>query len=162
MDSVCTAHHVVERTPRPPLPSLGGSYALLLHLNSPTLLRIGYMGLIPLLPGDYVYTGSARGPGGLAARVGRHLRLPEMRRARWHIDHLTAIAPPLALVARVHGDEERYECKWAALLARQPGISRPVPRFGSSDCACPSHLIRWPAPLTPEELRDFLEQAPYT
>jgi Uri superfamily endonuclease len=144
--------------PRPPLPSLSGSYALILHLDSPTLLRIGYMGLVPLLPGDYIYTGSARGPGGLAARVGRHLRPPEERRARWHIDHLTAIAPPLALVARVGDDKERYECRWAAVLARQPGTSRPIPRFGSSDCACLSHLIRWPVHLTPEELLDLLEQ----
>jgi Uri superfamily endonuclease len=159
MSALCTVHRIVEGMPQPPLPSAGGSYALLLHLASPTLLKVGYIGLTPLLPGDYIYTGSARGPGGLAARIGRHLRPPEMRRPRWHIDHLTALTPPVALVACVHGGDERYECRWAALLGRQPGVSRPIPRFGSSDCACPSHLIRWPGPLTPEALLALLQGA---
>lgn len=159
MLSACTLHWILEGAPQPLLPSAGGSYALLLHLASPTLLRVGYIGLVPLLPGDYIYTGSARGPGGLAARIGRHLLPPEMRRPRWHIDHFTALIPPVAVVTCVHGNDERYECKWAALLARQAGISRPIPRFGSSDCACPSHLFRWPGPLAPEELFALLQGA---
>ena len=35
---------------------------------------IGKLGVLHLLPGIYVYVGSAFGPGGIAARVGRHAR----------------------------------------------------------------------------------------
>ena len=43
-----------------------------------------------LAPGCYVYAGSARGPGGIRARVRRHLR-PD-KTPHWHIDQVTAYA----------------------------------------------------------------------
>ena len=49
-------------------------------------LQIGRLGGMQLSKGWYVYVGSAFGPGGLAARVSRHLQRHKTR--HWHIDHL--------------------------------------------------------------------------
>ena len=51
-----------------------GSY--LLHINIPNefLGTIGSLGSIILPPGDYIYLGSAKGPGGISKRVARHCR----------------------------------------------------------------------------------------
>jgi Uri superfamily endonuclease len=41
-----------------------------------------------ILPaGRYLYCGSAKGPGGLKARLSRHMR--RGKSVRWHIDRLT-------------------------------------------------------------------------
>jgi Uri superfamily endonuclease len=42
---------------------------------------------VSLVPGRYIYAGSAYGPGGLKARVSRHMR--RAKRSQWHIDQLT-------------------------------------------------------------------------
>ena len=42
---------------------------------------------LSLMPGRYIYAGSANGPEGLKARVSRHTR--RAKRSRWHIDQLT-------------------------------------------------------------------------
>ena len=54
------------------LPSQPGTYALLLEATAIQDVPIGKLGVLHMLPGIYVYVGSALGPGGLAARVGRH------------------------------------------------------------------------------------------
>lgn len=40
--------------------------------------------------------------------------------------------------------EENPEHTLAAALAGLPGAAVPLARFGASDCACPSHLYRFP------------------
>ena len=67
-----------------------GSYVLTLKLSAPVALRIPRFAGSRLEPGIYAYAGSARGPGGIAARVGRHLSAEKT--VRWHIDHLTTVA----------------------------------------------------------------------
>jgi len=107
----------------------------------PTALHL-VVGTPRLDPGHYVYLGSARGPGGLRARVGRHLRLDKAR--RWHVDHLTARAP----ITRVVGRPGRSECALVRALLAHPLVAAPVRGFGSSDCrACPAHLLSLPAGL---------------
>ncbi len=71
------------------LPEAPGAYVLLIGLARPLELPIARLSRPTLAPGNYVYCGSARGPGGLAARVGRHLR--QDKRPHWHVDHLTAV-----------------------------------------------------------------------
>ncbi len=51
-----------------------GAYLLLIDLAAPLALAIPRLGVATLAPGRYVYGGSAYGPGGLRARIGRHLR----------------------------------------------------------------------------------------
>jgi sugar fermentation stimulation protein A len=75
--------------------------------------------------------------GGLGARLRRHARLTKRR--HWHVDALREVASLVAVVARP--GRERLECAVAAQVCGWPGASRPVPRFGASDCRCAGHLI---------------------
>lgn len=125
------------------LPPAPGTYVLLLHLDSPAALRVGRLGTASFGPGWYAYVGSARGSGGLRARVARHLRAD--KRLHWHVDALTACVP----VREVWWvpSMQRLECEWARVLAALPGVEQPVPGFGASDCACCTHLFRLPLAL---------------
>ena len=120
------------------LPPTPGAYALLIRLDAPTTIHAGRLGAVSLEAGHYVYTGSALGPGGLRARIRRHLR--QDKKTHWHIDALTAVAP----VSEVWAVEtaERLECAWADRLRAVPGTTIPAQGFGASDCACESHLLR--------------------
>ena len=90
-----------------------------------------------MLPsGVYIYVGSAWGPGGIRARVGRHLR--GSPKPRWHIDYLRRIASPIVLWL---APDTHLECAWAQYLLAQPDLSVIVPRFGASDCSCTTHLV---------------------
>jgi Uri superfamily endonuclease len=123
-------------------PSLPGTCVLLLALPSSTDLVVGALGPLKFPAGYYAYVGSALGPGGLAGRVSRHLRLTD--RPHWHIDALRAHAHPIAIWYAV-GDKRR-ECSWARELCRLEGASTPALGFGSGDCRCASHLIHFASP----------------
>jgi Uri superfamily endonuclease len=131
------------------LPAAPGCYVLILHLPGPhsRMLAVGRLGSWPLPPGTYAYCGSAHGPGGLRARVSRHLR--REKRLHWHVDYLAAAAEVVA-VWLWPGAPRAQECAIAGHLARWPGVYRPVPRFGSSDCRCPGHLLALPGGPSPE------------
>lgn len=109
-------------------------------------------------PGRYVYAGSALGPGGVAARLKRHLRVD--KQTHWHIDYLI---PAAAIVgtAIVYGADRR-ECMWARALQRLHGATAPVVGFGSSDCrsGCTAHLWRLPDGLPLSWIEDELTQCP--
>jgi len=94
--------------------------------------------------GTYVYCGNARGPGGLGARLARHLRIE--KKPHWHVDSLIAAGRVLTAYA----DPDGSECRLLARLIRQPGSSVPLPGFGSSDCRrCPAHLVAVPRAFAP-------------
>lgn len=117
-----------------------GTYALLLRLDDPELIRVGRLGEFTFPAGWYVYVGSARGPGGLAARLARHRRqIADGKRPRWHVDYLRESASLIEVWSRV--TDQRLECTWARAFADAPGAEIPIPRFGASDCRCPAHLI---------------------
>jgi Uri superfamily endonuclease/HEAT repeat protein len=139
----------------PDLPATPGTYALLLTANAPVALDMPRLGKVTLAAGQYAYVGSAHGPGGLRARVGRHLRAEKS--PHWHIDYLTAALPVEHVVAVVF-DSARLECVWAKRLLALTGASAPVPGFGSSDCrsGCPTHLVRLPDGLSLTEVEDIL------
>lgn len=130
-----------------PLPSEPGAYLLLIELAAPLALEIPRLGAATLAPGRYAYGGSAYGPGGLRARIGRHLRSDKV--PRWHVDRLT-LAGRVIGVRPVPGGRE---CALVRDLLEMSGTSVPVPGFGSSDCrACPAHLVRLPAGFEPGNL----------
>lgn len=112
-----------------------GAYALWLRLAAPLAVRAG--GRAGTLDaGDYLYCGSAKGPGGLRARLARHMR--KEKRAHWHVDQLTAAGAVLGAFVLEGGSE-------CALNAALSGLSAPLPGFGSSDCPrCVSHLRYFP------------------
>lgn len=121
------------------IPAGPGSYLLLLAVEQAQSIQIGRLGEFFFPRGYSVYAGSAFGPGGLAARVGRHLSAPAGHASRWHIDDLRRQAEVIE-VGWVEG--RRTECEWAqGLLARGGQV---IARgFGSSDCraGCPAHLL---------------------
>jgi Uri superfamily endonuclease len=139
----------------PDLPAAPGTYALLLQLDAPVSIDVGGLGTITFAEGDYVYAGSARGPGGLRARVRRHARVD--KRFHWHIDYLLAHAKLVGVHAVV--GNERLECTWAIALARLSGARVAAPGFGASDCRCRAHLVHFPAGISMDRLRLVLDQA---
>lgn len=117
----------------------GGTYVVWLRLEKPAEIPVGRLGIFRFPKGNFAYVGSAFGPGGLPARVGRHLS--GTGRPRWHIDYLRRRAVPL--LAWTTSRPERLEHEWAAVLAKMKGAALPVHGFGCSDCKCPAHLIHF-------------------
>jgi Uri superfamily endonuclease len=114
-----------------------GSYVLILAVPRKILLDVGKLGPMVFKRGWYAYVGSAFGPGGLAARLGRHLEPVQKR--HWHIDYLRAEAVLVDIWAAA-GLPKR-EHLWASILMSNPNAGQGVIGFGCSDCRCPSHLI---------------------
>ena len=122
-----------------PISGEPGAYLLLIELAAPLAIEIPRLGAATLAPGRYAYGGSAYGPGGLKARIGRHLRRDKA--PHWHVDRLTAAGRVIG-VRPVPGGQE---CALLRDLLQVPGAVVPVPGFGSSDCrGCPAHLVMLP------------------
>lgn len=113
-------------------PATRGAYVLCVDLAQP--LDFVFVGrAVRLEPGGYAYCGSANGPGGLRARLSRHMRRDKS--IRWHIDHLTLGGHARGAWIFENGDE----CELARRLAQ---LEAPLPGFGASDCkSCRSHLF---------------------
>ncbi|MGD8243871.1 MAG: GIY-YIG nuclease family protein [Anaerolineae bacterium] len=123
-------------------PRQPGSYALIMRLHQGLALEVGQLGRFYFPPGWYAYAGSARGPGGLAARLSRHLR--PVKAAHWHVDHLRAQSEVTA-VWYTKGCRKQ-ECIWALALSELPDACVLAPGFGASDCRCETHLLYYPKP----------------
>ena len=120
-------------------PDAPGAYALLILLKRRFTGPVGRLGAVALPRGAYLYLGSARGPGGLRARLARHARSD--KKPHWHIDRLTAAGRLTAMLAVPDGSE----CDLADRARALPGAAVPVAGFGSSDCRhCAAHLIAVP------------------
>jgi len=102
-----------------------GTYVLILELAAPCKIVVGGLGAISFHGGHYAYVGSARGPGGLRARVRRHLSRPKKK--RWHIDFLLERARPREVMVFLSGIEE------VSLATSLKSFLQPVRGFGASD-----------------------------
>ncbi len=120
-------------------PSSPGTYVLMVSLPDGQSIQVGRLARIHFISGTYAYVGSARGPGGLSARLGRHLR--GIKKKHWHIDYLL----PHVRVESVwmRSGRQSLEHQWAATLERQTGTVGSVKGFGCSDCTCYSHLFHF-------------------
>lgn len=124
------------------IPRKEGVYTLIMQLAKSVYVEIGRLGRHKLLKGIYVYVGSARGRGGLHARIMRHLR--RIKSIRWHIDYITVLD----------------ECTIKAViydLTREPDIESIISRklmeyekfepaikgFGASDKRDYTHLFKY-------------------
>ncbi|WP_316860075.1 GIY-YIG nuclease family protein [uncultured Cohaesibacter sp.] len=115
-------------------PKDAGIYLVAIELKHAAALK--RPSAMMLKAGLYVYAGSAHGPGGLKARLSRHLK--KEKTLRWHIDQLTTQASSLTAFGWLDGTE----CDLVKLLSNNPDFFHPVPGFGSSDCSdCTSHLL---------------------
>ncbi|WP_246152248.1 GIY-YIG nuclease family protein [Roseospira navarrensis] len=133
------------------LPTAPGAYLLVLRVPDPVAPppRFVARARADLPPGWLVYAGSARGPGGLRARLRRHLRPDKAR--RWHVDWLTTAPGVRVWAGPVPGGDE---CALMASVLALPGATVPVPGFGSSDCPrCPAHLAALPERAGPDAPR---------
>jgi Uri superfamily endonuclease len=137
--------------------SAPGAYALGIRLRRKITFESGRIAGHRLAPGFYVYCGSANGPGGLAARVGRHLK--RRKALRWHVDQLTTAGDIVKLWLQPGGSE----CGLVARVLARPGSDVPVPGFGSTDCrTCRSHLLTAPPELVLPDLELPLSGAALT
>ena len=116
-----------------------GAYALLIEVSSKAKLVVGALGVMEFNPGIYVYVGSALGPGGIEARVARHLK--GEKRLKWHIDYLLA-AEGVSVRKVIFSEAGRGdECRVVGVL-KELGL-KVVDRFGACDCkmGCGGHLL---------------------
>lgn len=145
---------------------MGGLYLLVMRLDGKASIAAGALGALNYESGWYVYTGSARA--GLEQRLARHARVE--KKFHWHIDYfleravlvrtksfaLPDAASEALLRARLLdvvqksrnvstekfcADRLRTECLLAAAVGSLRGAAVAAPRFGASDCRCPSHLF---------------------
>ena len=136
------------------LSSQAGSYALIMRCQTPVKVSVGSLGETLFPAGLYMYFGSAKGAGGLKARIGRHL---QGRGAvhHWHIDYLMPWVIPIAfcylveqttkpaLKPQTSDRPKPVECTWSQAAADLPGAQFPLQGFGASDCrfGCVAHLV---------------------
>lgn len=127
-----------------------GSYLLFLKLRRRAAIDVGSLGQISFRKGFYIYVGSAMA--NLSKRMERHRRL--RKRHHWHIDQLRAAAEFHSILAIRSPD--RLECEIARALSQIADWT--IPRFGSSDCKCDTHLFGMEKdPLRSKNFRQLLQ-----
>ncbi len=116
--------------------ALPGTYLLLLQCKQNEQLAVGKLGEFEILPGYYLYVGSAFGPGGVQARMNHHRKIAS--RPHWHIDYLRKFCE-LSESWCIY--QQRREHDWAKRLSDDASFTVPLTGFGSSDCNCATHLF---------------------
>jgi len=119
------------------LGSQKGTYALIFQANQEFACKVGKRGNFKGHPGSYVYLGSAFGAGGVGARLSHHLKLSS--NPHWHLDYIRPYMQPVAVC--YSNSPIRQEHQWATVISNIANAECPMHKFGSSDCACSSHLF---------------------
>jgi Uri superfamily endonuclease len=110
-------------------------YVLIIQVKKPCSLEAGALGILFFHKGMYAYVGSAQS--NFHQRINRHLS--KEKRLFWHIDYLLNNENTNILKIFFKQGIKKEECILARLINKK-GIF--IPRFGSSDCKCESHLFR--------------------
>ncbi|MCJ7783607.1 MAG: DNA/RNA nuclease SfsA [Desulfobacterales bacterium] len=127
-----------------------GSYLLILNLRRNRKINVGKLGKVLFRKGFYVYVGSAMA--NLSKRMERHRHL--RKRHHWHIDELRAVAEFHSVLAI--RSSQRLECEVAKGMSEIAEWS--VPRFGSADCSCDTHLFGASSdPIQSEDFQKLLQ-----
>jgi sugar fermentation stimulation protein A len=127
-----------------------GSYLLILNLKRNRKINVGKLGKVHFRKGFYIYVGSAMA--NLSKRMERHRHL--RKRHHWHIDELRAVAEFHSVLAI--RSSERLECEVAKGMSEIAEWS--VPRFGSTDCSCDTHLFGTSSdPIQSEDFQKLLQ-----
>ena len=117
-------------------PTLPGAYVLIVELAESIQITLPGKPKTTLQAGRYLYCGSAKGSGGIRARLARHMRPDKV--IHWHVDLLTDAGP-------VTGAWIFPSCDECELVGALSHLSAPIRGFGSTDCqTCWSHLLSWP------------------
>ncbi len=129
---------IIGRSSISAISSLPGAYVLLVGIERQVSISIAGGDPIALPAGWNAYCGSAKGPGGIRARVSRHFR--PSKPCHWHIDQLTNGEVALWALTTLGGDE----CALIQNIAESGAFATATPGFGSTDCrSCESHLMIW-------------------
>jgi len=115
-----------------------GVYQLLVYLDRNSQIEIGKLGTINFHKGFYIYTGSAKK--NMFHRLRRHFS--QDKKLRWHIDYLLQSGEIVAFYMEKYRTD--LECKLNRDSIKRYINSVLIPKFGSSDCKCKSHLIYIP------------------
>lgn len=130
-----------------------GTYALIFRTLHQRTISIGKLGKLKIRKGYYVYVGSAFGPGGIRARVKRHIRI--RKKPHWHIDYMR---PALELLeVWFTYDPQKREHQWAGILMGMNKLPLPLLGFGSSDCKCQAHLFFFSSPIIFKDFNGLIE-----
>ena len=123
------------------IPKDKGIYVIFMYISRDLNLRIGSLGAAVIQKGYYIYIGSAKGPGGLRARIERHLR--KQKRIHWHIDYLTSTSE-CNIYAIVYAlTNKDLESVLSAKLLKEKKCFNPTIRgFGCSDKTSYTHLFK--------------------
>ncbi len=117
-----------------------GTYLLFLFIQQDISLTIGALGSKLFQQGNYIYVGSALGPGGLEKRIARHIR--QEKKIFWHIDYLLKNNFVTIIAYGEILSDLKIECR---VVDQIKGAfhekSLFINNFGSSDCNCKSHLL---------------------
>ena len=111
-----------------------GIYQLLIYLRKDRNIIVGKKGKETFPKGYYLYTGSAKN--GLKSRIKRHLK--KEKKLFWHIDYLLRCGKIVDIFLFSNRKSE-CEVNQRILSRKDPKII--MPKFGSSDCRCESHLV---------------------
>jgi Uri superfamily endonuclease len=114
-----------------------GAYVMVLQMSRETRISIGQLGEFSFAEGFYCYVGSAMGPGGLTARLARHLR--HRKKPHWHVDYLLQHGVVVGIWEIQ--STETLECECAQTMLSLDRAQAPIQGFGSSDCSCETHLV---------------------
>ena len=124
----------LEDVPRRP-----GVYMLLLEVTRDVTVNVGSLGTLRFEKGFYIYVGSARGPGGLRARLARHVKGPS--RIRWHVDYLTSRSDVRVVAVAVSETTLDAEEALSSEMLKRECIKPQIKGFGSSDKRSATHLL---------------------
>ncbi len=131
-----------------------GTYIVTLKMETSQDIEVGRIGKHNFKKGFYLYVGSAHGPGGLNARLARHMKKDKSK--RWHIDYIRNAGFVTSII--VQYGKEKKECTWAEKLKSSDFLIMPINRFGSSDCTCRSHLFYSKKMLTLKVLKNIINE----
>jgi sugar fermentation stimulation protein A len=114
---------------------MNGAYILVMKLKSNKNIRVGSLGKLEFKKGFYCYVGSAIGSTTIENRCKRHLI--KNKKMKWHIDYFRKEAEIVNIF--VFPSRNKIECKVARKILKKADSF--IPKFGSSDCNCKSHLF---------------------
>jgi Uri superfamily endonuclease len=116
-----------------------GTYCLCISLSEISNIKVGSLGLLEFKAGKYVYIGSALKS--MKPRIIRHLKTSQgLNDVRyWHIDYF--LSSSVAVIDKIFIIENpnHLEC---LISKKVSNFGTPIPKFGSSDCKCNSHLFK--------------------
>lgn len=118
-----------------------GLYILVIEVAKDICIDIGSLGYICLPTGIYGYVGSAKGFGGIEARIKHHLN-KRKKRCWWHIDYLT-IRDDVKICCTIFAETVNLGEEDVVIeMLKNSCWEVAVRRFGSTDKRSLSHLFR--------------------